>query len=118
MKTRDAGPEQMAEGNGSGRLDHIEALLDKLAERQGAFSIIQERDHEESQRDYKQLMTWQVLMQEKMDRWTEDRNRYAEERKHIEARLDALSAKTDERIAALVSAIGKLIERLPAPTPS
>jgi len=85
----------MAEGNGSGRLDRIEAALERMA-------AIQERDHDEFTRDHKQLMTWQVLMQEKMDRWADDRER-------SEKRLNLISEKTDERIAELVSAIGKLI---------
>src|SRR5579863_3702630 len=98
----------MAETNGSGRLDRVESILASLAERlaslaerQREFSAIQERDHEEFTRDHKQLMTWQVLMQEKMDRYAEDRDR---DRK----RLDQLSEKTDQRIAELVSAIGAL----------
>ena len=99
----------MAEGNGSGRLDRIEAILERLAE-------TQERDHEEFTRDHKQLMTWQVLMQEKMDRWDRNWEKSQAEAARERQRLDALSEKTDERIAALVSAIGKLIERLPAAT--
>jgi septal ring factor EnvC (AmiA/AmiB activator) len=85
----------MAEGNGGGRLDRIEAILERLAQ-------AQERDHEEFTRDHKQLMTWQVLMQEKMDRWAEDRDR-------TERRLNALREQTDQRIAEFVSAIGRLI---------
>ena len=87
----------MAETNGSGRMDRVEAALDRLAE-------IQERDHEEHQKDYKVLLTWQVLMQEKMDRYSEERDR---ERK----RLDEMWANTDRRIADLVTAIGALIQR-------
>jgi hypothetical protein len=84
----------MAEGNGiGGRLDRVEAILGRLA---------QERDHEDFTRDHKQLMTWQVLMQEKMDRWAEDRQ-------ITEKHLTALSEKTDQRIGELVNAIGKLI---------
>jgi len=93
----------MPEANGGGRLDRIEALLDKVADRQREFAIIQEHDHEEFKRDHKQLMTWQVSMQEKMDQYSRDRDT---ERK----RLDEMWAKTDERIAGLVSAIGKLLE--------
>ena len=80
----------MAETNGSGRLDRIEAA--------------QARDHEEVIRHYSQTMTWHVLMQGKMDKFSEDRDR---ERK----RLDQLWENTDKRIADLVAAIGKLIER-------
>ena len=94
----------MAETNGSGRLDRIESLLEKLAERQ-------ETDHENFTREAQQLLTWQVLMQEKMDRYSSDREadrlRAEAERK----RLDALSEKTDERVASLVRAIGSLIEQ-------
>ena len=99
----------MAETNGTGRLDRIEAVLDKLAEgqrdlqrRQEEFQIVQEHDHERFTREAQQLLTWQVLMQEKMDRYSADRDA---ERK----RLDALSEKTDERVASLVRAIGELI---------
>jgi hypothetical protein len=56
----------MAEENGAGRSDRIEAILERVAERQRDFVSIQERDHEEFTRDHRQLMTWQVLMQEKM----------------------------------------------------
>jgi hypothetical protein len=97
----------MAETNGSGRLDRVESILASLAERlaslaerQREFAVIQERDHEEFARDHKQLITWQVLMREKMDRSDEDRDR---------KRLDQLWEKTDQRIAELVSAIGALI---------
>ena len=93
----------MAEPNGTGRLDRIEALLDKVGERLDRLSLIQDRDHEEFTRDHKQLMTWQVLMQDKMDR--SDALQQAER-----VRLNALSEKTDERIAALVTAIGQLIQ--------
>jgi septal ring factor EnvC (AmiA/AmiB activator) len=89
----------VGESNGSVRLDRIEAALERMA-------AIQERDHDEFTRDHKQLMTWQVLMQEKMDRWAEDRDRNQQ-------RLDALSEKTDQRIAELVSAIGTLISARP-----
>jgi hypothetical protein len=65
------------------------------------LTAAQERDHEEFTRDHRQLMTWQVLMQEKMDRFTAERDA---ERK----RLDELWANTDKRIADLVSAIGEL----------
>ena len=92
----------MAETNGTGRLDRIEAVLDKLAERQREFQISQEHDHERFTHDAQQLLTWQVLMQEKMDRYSADRDT---ERK----RLDALSEKTDRGIASLVRAIGELI---------
>jgi hypothetical protein len=97
----------MSETNGAGRLDRIEAILANLADRQREFAAIQERDHEEFTRDHKQLMTWQVLMQEKMDRYAEDRDR-------TNARLDRLSEQTDQRIAELVSAIGKFIAARPS----
>ena len=96
----------MSETNGSGRLDRIEAILADVAERQREFAVIQERDHEKFTRDHKQLMTWQVLTQEKMDRYAEDRDRNWK-------RLDQLSEKTDQRIAELVSAIGTLIASRP-----
>ncbi len=93
----------MAADNGTGRLDRLEAILDKVGERLDRLSLIQDRDHEEFTRDHKQLMTWQVLMQDKMDRMASDQQAEL-------LRLNTLSAKTDERIAALVAAIGQLIE--------
>ena len=92
----------MPEPNGSGRLDRIETLLDKLAERQRElserqreFQVIQEHDHEEFKRDHQQLMTWQTLTQDRIDR------------------LFEISQANEERVAKLVSAIGKLIDRMP-----
>jgi hypothetical protein len=87
----------MSETNGSGRLDRVETALDRI-------EAAQTRDHEEFTRDHKQMMIWQVLMQDKMEKFSEDRDR---ERK----RLDQLWENTDKRIADLVTTIGKLIER-------
>ncbi|HZQ51867.1 MAG TPA: hypothetical protein VFB14_06705 [Bryobacteraceae bacterium] len=96
----------MAETNGTRRLDRIEDTLERVAGRLERLSALQERDHEEFKQDHKQLMTWQVLMQEKMDRMTATQQ--AEQQ-----RLNALSEKTDQRIAELVSAIGELIRNRP-----
>ena len=92
----------MAETNGGGRLDRIEAILERLAQAQERDHEEFTRDHAQFTRDHKQLMTWQVLMQDKMDKFAAERDA---ERK----RLDQLSEKTDIRIAELVSAIGALI---------
>ena len=89
----------MAEGNGSGKLDRVEAILERLAQ-------AQERDHEEFTRDHKQLMTWQVLMQDKMDRWTEENKAYQRAQHEKNAALDA-------RVDKLVSSIGELISKIP-----
>lgn len=96
----------MPEPNGSGRLDRIEAsleragqLINELTERFNA--MVDHHEHE-----FKQLLTWQVLMQDKMDR---EEEKAASERK----RLDTLYEITDKRIADLVAAIGKLIEERP-----
>ncbi len=92
----------MAEGNGSGRLDRIESILETVGERLDRISLVQERDHEEFSRDHKQLMTWQVLMQDKMDRW-------------VEAQKEKTAA-LDDRVDKLVSAIGELIRQGPRPS--
>ncbi len=89
----------MGESNGSGRLDRIEAILERLAK-------AQERDHEEFTRDHKQLMTWQVLRQKKMDRWTEQNNAERAAQREKNAPLDA-------RVDKLASSIGELISRIP-----
>ena len=46
--------------------------------------LAQERDHEERQRDFKQLMTWQVLTQGKMDTVREE---IAHERQRLDPGL-------------------------------
>lgn len=88
----------MAEQNGSGRLDRLEALMADMIE------------HHE--REFKSLLTWQVLMQDKMDKWAEYIK--AEERMRS-AGDDALrqNAKAlDERVDKLVTAIGQLVSRM------
>ena len=112
-------------------MDRIEAALDR---REAA----QERHRQNLSRDYEQLMNWQVLMQDKMDKFSEaQRARLraakqrgtpadiravrltpgpscaccSEDRDRERKRLDQLWENTDKRIADLVAAIGKLIER-------
>jgi hypothetical protein len=100
----------LPEANGTGRLDRIEAALEtaghrinELTERFNA--MVDHHDHE-----FKQLLTWQVLMQEKMDRCDRNWEREQEEAARERNRLDALNGITDKRIADLVSAIGKLVQ--------
>ena len=82
----------MADENGSGRLDRIEEVLTRMIE------------HHE--REFKQLLTWQVLMQDKMDKYWQYLQ--AEERMRKES-----DKALDERVDKLVSAIGASVERLP-----
>lgn len=94
----------MPETNGGGRLDRIEAILERTGQR---LDELTEKfhlmvDHHEA--EFKQLMTWQVLMQEKMDRFERERD---DSRK----RLDQMWANTDARIEKLVSAIGALVAK-------
>jgi len=96
----------MAEVNGSGRLDRIEAALERL-------EAAQARDHEEFTRDHKQLMTWQVLMQDKMEKFASERAADREDAARERKRLDQLWENTDRRIADLVGAIGALIQPPP-----
>lgn len=81
--------------NGSGRLDRIEQILQDLAERQ-------QTDHEQFSRDHQQLLKWQVLTQDRIDRLFDLTDRNA-------AQIGQLS----ERIDKLVIAIGSLVQRLP-----
>ena len=85
----------MAETNGAGRLDRIEASLDKLTEK---FHLMV--NHHDA--EFKTLMTWQVLMQDRFEK-------QALVQQAEQARLNALSEKTDKRIADLVGAIGSLL---------
>ena len=89
----------MAETNGAGRLDRIEASLDKLTEK---FHLMV--DHHDA--EFKTLMTWQVLMQDRFEK-------QALVQQAEQARLNALSEKTDKRIADLVGAIGSLLASRP-----
>ena len=89
----------MPDDNGAGRLDHIERILHEVAKRLDAVSIIMQNDHERHERELKQMLTWQVLTQEKMDSERE--------------RLNQLYAATDKRIADLVLAIDQLIQPKP-----
>jgi flagellar biosynthesis chaperone FliJ len=98
----------MAEQNGGGRLDRIEANLERIAQR---INELTERFHEmveHHDEEFKKLMTWQVLMQDKFERAQAEAEAERERK-----RLDTLSETTDKHIGELVSAIGKLIERLP-----
>ena len=96
----------MADANGSGRMDRVEAALDRLTERFEA--MVEHHD-----REFKSLMTWQVLTQ---DQVRETQHQVQETSKFVRelgARMDELGARTDERINKLVSSIGALITRIP-----
>jgi hypothetical protein len=82
-------------GNGGERLDRIERLLENLAERQ-------ESDHEFVMSEIKSMLKWQVLTQGQIDEMV--RSQKAERE---------ASQVRDERVDKLVSAIGRLIERMP-----
>jgi hypothetical protein len=56
----------MPEDNGTGRLDRIERILDAIAVKLAATNNDFDRMREEHDRDYKQLMTAQVLMQDNL----------------------------------------------------
>lgn len=90
----------MAEGNGSGRLDRIEALLEAMIE------------HHDS--EFKKLLTWQVLMQDKMDKFQDRMDKFHE---HFEAE-ERIRRETDraqaERVDRLVSSIGELVATMKA----
>lgn len=106
----------MAETNGSGRLDRIEASLERVGQRINELTERFDAMVEHHDREFKQLLTWQVLMQEKMERWDRNWERSQEEAARERKRLDALNEITDKRIADLVSAINRLIgERPPQP---
>jgi hypothetical protein len=92
----------MAETNAGGRLDRSEVILERMAE-------TQQRDHEEFTRDHKQLMTWQVLMQDKMDKAEAARQQDREAAARERQRLNQLNQITDKRIADLVGAIMRIV---------
>ncbi len=92
----------MAETNAGGRLDRSEVILERMAE-------TQQRDHEEFTRDHKQLMTWQVLMQDKMDKAEAARQQDREAAARERQRLNQLNEITDKRLADLVGAIMRIV---------
>jgi len=103
----------MAETNGTGRLERIEANLEITTQR---LNQLTEKfhlmvDHHEA--EFKTLMTWQVLMQDKMEKFAATREVDLEEAARERRRLDQLWENTDKRIADLVGAIGSLIASRP-----
>ena len=90
--------------NGSPRLDRIERVVELLVNNQLAMQ-------EQHDQDFKKLMTWQVLMQDHMDKLTARVETMA-------ARVDKTGVKVDqqadkiegviERIDKLVIAIGEI----------
>ncbi len=85
----------MPEGNGTGRLDRVERLVESLA-------LVFDRMREEHDRDYKQLMTAQVLMQDNL--------RILTEKMQDSVSIQAENQKyLDQRVDKLVSAIGEFI---------
>jgi predicted nucleic acid-binding Zn-ribbon protein len=91
----------MPESNGGGRLDRIEKILADMIEHRNA--------------EFRQLMTWQVLTQDQIRAMGEKVDKLADSHEAERQRLDALWANTDKRVADLVGAIGRLIDRLPPP---
>jgi vacuolar-type H+-ATPase subunit H len=94
----------MSEASGGGRVDRIEANLERATQR---INDVTERFREmleHHDEEFKKLMTWQVLMQNKFEKAQAEAER---------ERLDTLSETTDKRIVELVSGIRSLIERLP-----
>jgi hypothetical protein len=96
----------MPQENGKGRLDRIERILDALAVKLAATNDDFARMREEHDRDYKQLMTAQVLMQDNLRILTENTQEnlrmQTENQKHF-----------DQRVDKLVSAIGEFIRSRP-----
>lgn len=99
----------MPEGNGTGRLDRVERIIEALAAKIDATNdqLDRMRDQfdrmrEEHDRDYKQLMTAQVLMQDNL--------RILTEQMQENLRIQRESQKYfDERVDKLVSAMGEFI---------
>ncbi len=92
----------MAETNGTGRLDRIEAGLETVTLR---LNLLTEKFHlmvDHHDAEFKTLMTWQVLMQDRFEK-------QAAIQQAEQVRLNTLSEKTDRRIADLVTAIGALV---------
>jgi hypothetical protein len=102
----------MAEPNGSGRLDRIEASLENVGER---LNDLTEKfhlrvDHREA--EFKQLITWQVLMQDKMDKAEAARGRIVKTPGvSASASTNELNEITDKRVSDLLGALMRLVPR-------
>jgi uncharacterized protein YaaN involved in tellurite resistance len=108
----------MAEGNGSGRLDRIEALLESAGQKiEAAGRKIDaagqkiERVADMGYAHDDRLTRIEISIEEMID---ENKRREAGLDERIE-KLVANGAALDQRIDKLVSAIGEWIARLPAP---
>lgn len=99
----------MPDGNGTGRLDRIERILDAVAVKLAATNDQFDRMREEHDRDYKQLMTAQVLMQDNL--------RILTEKMQENLRIQTENQKYfDERVDKLVSVIGEFVRSRPSPS--
>lgn len=101
----------MSEGNGNRdtRLDRIERALELLI-----------ADHEQFRHDHKQLLTAQVLQKDAIDKLyeiTKEQTRQIEEHGRGMRELQQHGSAIDDRIAALVSAIGRMIPGGPPSLP-
>lgn len=92
----------MPDGNGTGRLDRIEGILDALAVKLAKTNDHFDRMREEHDRDYKQLMTAQVLMQDNLriltEKMLENQRIQAENQEHFDQRVDKLGSAIGEFI--------------------
>lgn len=91
--------------NGSRRLDRIERMIELLVNNQLAIQ-------EQHDQDFKKLMTWQVLMQDKFEKLTVKMDGTTVNVEAITAKLDRqaeLQAGLIERIDKLVIAMGEVI---------
>jgi hypothetical protein len=82
----------MAEGNGSGRIDRIEALLEKMAERTTTNAWLHEQRL--------------LKIEENLEQMQDDERAYRIAQRERDA-------ATDARVQSLVSSIGDLIARIP-----
>lgn len=86
----------MSESNGDrdNRLDRIERMFEVFA-----------ADHEQFRQEHKQLLIAQVVLNDQLTRLAEITEKHSREWEKQHAR----NAKLDERIEALITAVGKLI---------
>jgi len=90
-------------GNGTGRLDRIEHILELVASNQLAMQ-------EHHDQEFKRLMTWQVLTQGQIEKMAAKVDRLADK---VDRLADGQTA-LDERVDNMVRAIGELIRRMDA----
>ncbi len=93
----------MPDQNGSARLDRIERSLELLI-----------ADHVQFQEEHKQLLTAQIVLTDRLDRFIQASGEAQKRTDEKMAELAVAGKHTDERLNALITIVDGIIHRPPA----